>query len=213
MASWIDISVRLEASMPIWPDSAGFHLTASRSFAAGDEVNVSRIDMDVHCGTHVEAPRHFIDGGDPLEALPLDVFIGPARVVHLLDAPAIGAAELETASVPAAGVARLLIRTRNSEMWANSAVGFDRAYVGLTLGGAQWIADHGIRLIGMDYLSVQRFGDDPETHRVLMRAGVTILEGIDLTGVEPGDYQLICQPIRIGDAEAAPARALLEPLT
>jgi arylformamidase len=151
MASLIDISVRLDASMPIWPDSAGFHLTSSRSFAAGDEVNVSRIDMDVHCGTHLEAPRHFIDGGDPLEALPLDVFIGPARVVHLLDAPAIGARELETATL-ASGVTRLLIRTRNSEMWANSAVGFDRAYVGLTLGGAQWIADHGIRLIGMDYL-------------------------------------------------------------
>jgi arylformamidase len=177
----------------------------------GDDVNVSRLEMDVHCGTHVEGPLHFIDGGEPLEAIPLSVLVGAAHVASVPAAERIGPRELEAAGVPA-DTERLLLRTRNSELRLADESGFRRDYVALTVDGARWLAEHGIRLIGIDYLSVQCFGDDAETHRVLMRAGVAILEGLDLSAAAPGKYRLTCLPLCIAGAEAAPARAILEPL-
>jgi arylformamidase len=196
--------------MPIWPGSIGFRIRYTRAFGMGDDVNVSQLEMDVHCGTHVESPLHFVDGGSSLEAFALDVFVGAARVVHLPDVESIGPDELEAAVVPAR-VDRLLLRTRNSDLWASSP-DFQTDYVALSVDGARWIAEHGVRLIGVDYLSVQGYRGDPETHRVLMRAGVAILEGIDLSGVESGEYRLTCLPLRLAGAEAAPARAILEGL-
>ena len=208
MADSIDISLRLRADMPTWPGSPGVRIRQTRTIASGNPANESTLEMDVHCGTHVEAPLHFIDGADPMGSIPLEVLVGPARVEHLPDAESIGPDEL--AGVPP-GTERLLLRTRNSELWP-SADGFREDFVALTLEGARWIADHGIKLVGVDYLSVQRWGDDPETHRVLMRAGVAILEGIDLGNAPAGDYRLTCLPLRIETTEAAPARAILEPL-
>ncbi len=208
MSDLIDISVRLHPDMATWPGSPGLRLHSTRAISRGDGVNESRLDMDVHCGTHVEGPMHFIDGGGAVSDIPLGVLVGPARVEHIPMADEIGARELD--SVPP-GVERLLLRTRNSDERQPGAA-FDEGYVALTLDGAQWVADHGIRLVGVDYLSVQRFADDPETHRVLMRAGVAILEGIDLGGVEAGTYRLTCLPLALHGAEAAPARAILEAL-
>jgi arylformamidase len=208
MSEPIDISVRLHEAMPVWPGSGGFRIGLSKAIGRGDDANVSKLDMDVHCGTHVEGPLHFIDGGAPLESISLAAFVGPADVVHLPDVDAIGPAEL--AAVPA-GVERLLLRTRNSEAWGREG-GFTRDFVALTTDGARWIAEHGIRLVGVDYLSVQLWGGDPETHRVLMRAGVTILEGIDLSAVAAGRYRLSCLPLWLAGAEASPVRAILEEL-
>jgi len=175
-----------------------------------DGVTVSRLDMDVHCGTHVEAPMHFLPDGHDLGGIPLAVFVGPARVVHLPEATSISAAELTGADVPA-GTERLLLRTRNSDGWQGRP--FQTDYVALLPDAAEWIAKHGIRLIGIDYLSVQRFGDDPETHRILMRAGVAILEGLDLSQADPGDYRLHALPLHLADSEASPVRAVLEVLS
>lgn len=208
MSDIIDISVRLHPDMATWPGSPGLRLHSTRAIGRGDGVTESRLDMDVHCGTHVEGPMHFIDGGSPVSAIPLDVLVGPAHVEHITDADDIGPRELE--GVPA-GVERLLLRTRNSDERRPGAA-FSPDYVALTLEGARWVADRGIRLVGVDYLSVQRFADDPETHRVLMRAGVAILENIDLARVKAGAYRLTCLPLALDDAEAAPARAILEPL-
>lgn len=208
MPELIDISVRLAPGMPIWPDSVGIRVQRTRSFAAGDQVNVSRLDMDVHCGTHVEGPLHLLDGGAPLEAFPLETFVGPAFVAYLPDADAIGSAELDRAGIPM-GIERLLLRTRNSELWAAGEQSFRTDYVALSSDGADWLVRKKIRLVASDYLSVQQFGDDPETHRILMRAQVAILEGVNLADVEPGDYRLICLPLWLGDSEAAPARAVL----
>ena len=207
MADLIDISARLRPGMPTWPGSSGIELTNTQAFARGDDVNVSQLNMDVHCGTHVEAPLHFIDGGAPLEAFPLDVYVGPAHVLRLDSATAIGSRELS--AVPS-GVERLLLRTSSSGLLNRGGEEFRRDYVALTADGARWIVDHDIRLVGVDYLSVQRFEDTPETHRILMRAGVAIVEGLDLSEVAPGDYWLMCLPLRLGGAEAAPARAVLE---
>lgn len=212
MSKIIDISVRLRPDMPVWPDSVGFRIERTQSFALGDNMNVSRLEMDVHCGTHVESALHFLDGGAALEAYPVDVFVGPAHVAHLPDADVIGRQELERAAIPPTAE-RLLLRTRNSAFWQDEGALFRTDYAALSPEGATWIVQRGIRLIGADYLSVQRFDDGPETHRILMRGGVAILEGVNLSGVPSGDYRLICLPLWVGDAEAAPARAILATLT
>lgn len=208
----IDVSVPLRTGMPCWPDSGGVRLTRVMRLEAGDPANVTRLDGDIHCGTHVEAPLHMLRDGAGLEALPLERFIGPAIVVHLPAAEAVDAWALERAEIPA-GTERLLLRTRNSDRRDLDAERFRDDYVGLTLDGARWVVASGIRLVGADYLSVQRFGDDPETHRVLMRAGVAIVEGLRLVDVPPGAYQLVCLPLNLAGAEGAPARAVLIPLS
>lgn len=211
MAEPIDISVPLHARMTTWPNSTGFRLARAKSFESGDQVNVTRLDMDVHTGTHLEAPLHMIDGGTPLESMALDIFVGSAFIADLGGVDAIGPAELESARVPRT-VERLLLKTRNSASWASTSEQLQPDYVALTIDGARWVAERRLRLVGIDYLSIQQFGADNETHRVLMRAGVAILEGIDLSGVEPGGYRLTCLPLRLVGTEAAPARAILEPL-
>lgn len=206
MSRPIDISLRLHPDIPVWPGSDGFRIRRALAIARGDQANVSTIEMDVHCGTHVEGPLHFLEDGAALDTFPLEVFTGHAQVIHLPDAASIGPADLE--AMPA-GTERLLIRTANSETWARRTA-FDGDYVGLTSDAARWIADRRLRLVGIDSLSIQRWGDDPETHRILMRAGVAILEGVDLSGVAPGEYRLTCLPLRLDGAEASPVRAILE---
>jgi len=211
MSGPIDISTRLRPDMPIWPGSVGIRLDRSQSLAAGDSANVTRMDMDVHCGTHVEGPLHVIDGGDPAEAYPMEVFVGPAWVAHLPDVHGIGRSELELAGIPDE-FARILLRTQNSTFWGSETHEFRTDYAALTPDGAAWMVDRGVRLVGTDYLSVQLFDGDPETHRILLRGGVAILEGLTLGHVEPGPYRLTCLPLRLAGAEAAPARAILEAL-
>jgi arylformamidase len=210
MSKVIDISVRLEDGMPTWPGSVGFHRHDAMRIADGDPANVSRVDLDVHSGTHVEAPLHFLEDGLALDDIPLDTFVGPAIVADLRGVRAIGAAQLESAGLPP-GTERVLIRTDNSPLWAHPDRRFRTDYVGLTADGARWVADRGIRLVGIDYLSIQRYEDDFETHRILLRAGTVILEGLDLGSVDAGPYELSCLPVRIADAEAAPVRAVLYP--
>jgi len=202
-----DISLAIEPGLPTWPTSEGFRTRWAMRLEAGDPANVTVLDLDVHTGTHVESPLHFISDGDPLDAVPIDVFVGPAQVVEVTG-PAVTAATLEAARVPS-GSARLLIKTANSARWADGWGPFDPDYVALARDAADWVARHGIQLVGLDHLSIERYGDEGETHRILMRAGVTILEGLNLAGVEPGIYTLVCAPIRLVGTEAAPARALL----
>jgi arylformamidase len=208
MARLIDISVPITRGLPTWPGSTGFSTERTLSFERGDGITVSRLEMDVHTGTHVESALHYVEDGDPVEALPLDAFVGPALVVVIGSTDAIGADELDAAGIPD-DTERLLLRTRNSGS-LQPGQDFTQDFVGLTLDGARWIADRGVRLVGTDYLSIQCFGDDPETHRVLMRAGIAILEGLDLSGVDAGEYRLTCLPLRVHGTEAAPARAILE---
>ncbi len=185
-------------------------MSGRAAFELGDALTVSRLDLDLHTGTHVESALHYVEGGDPIETVSLETLVGPAIVVDLRAADAIGPEELDAAGIPD-GTERLLLRTRNSGL-LQPGEDFRRDFVGLTVDGARWIVGRSFRLIGTDYLSIQRFDDEPETHRVLMRAGVAILEGLDLSAVDPGAYRLTCLPIKLESTEAAPARAILEPL-
>ena len=204
----IDVSVPLRAEMPTWPHSEGLKLTPAKRLAAGDTTNSSVLRCDVHVGTHVDAPWHFLDNGSTVEELPLDVLVGPAAVAHLPEARSISAPDLSALSLPPE-TKRLLLRTRNSELWAAGVTEFVKDYVALTADAAQWVVDRGIRLIGVDYLSVQRYDDNPATHQILLGAGVVVIEGLNLARVQPGSYELICLPLKLVGADGAPARAAL----
>ena len=204
----IDISVPLTNHMPFWPGSPGFHLELWQSRDNGDPVNCSRMDCDVHVGTHIDAPFHFLPSGITTDQLPIEAFIGPAFVAHLPNIEIITAKDLDILSIPDE-TTRLLFHTDNSELWRGGKKEFYPDYVALTIDAARWIVQHGIRLVGIDYLSVQRYADGPETHRILLQNDVIIVEGLNLSDVSSGFYELICLPLQIMGAEGSPARAVL----
>jgi arylformamidase len=175
---------------------------------AGDEVNLSRLDCDVHTGTHIDAPRHFLIEGATVDQLPLETLIGEAWVAHVPDAEDVSARTLDDLDLPRQA-RRLLLRTRNSEWRASGETAFREDYAALTRDAAEWVVHRRIRLVGIDYLSIQRYRDPPDTHRILLRAGVVIVEGLNLAGIPGGRYELICLPLRLVGAEGAPARAAL----
>lgn len=206
---WLDISPILTPDLPVWPGSPGV-VTASRmSIARGDDANVTQLAMDVHTGTHVDAPKHFIDTGARVEDLGLDPFLGAAWVADTGGVAEIDASTLAALNVPAS-VERLLLRTVNSRNEDLYRTRFDPAYAALTLDGAEWLAARGnIKLIGIDYLSVQRHDLSTDVHLAILGAGIAILEGIFLRAAYPGECELFCLPLRLDGVEAAPARAIL----
>lgn len=205
-----DISVRLHPEMTLWPDDRPPALEWEKTHADGDGQAASRLTIGSHTGTHVDAPRHFVAGGDEIDDLALEALIGPARVVRVEGVDLITEQALRDARVEP-GTERLLLRTDNTaERAAGEDRPFDRGYVGLSPDAAGWLVERGLRLVGVDYLSVEPFGRyDGQTHRVLLEGEVAILEGIDLRGVPGGTYFLHCLPLKMAGAEAAPARAVL----
>jgi arylformamidase len=180
-----------------------------RVIGDGSASNDSRLACSVHVGTHVDAPGHFIENGSTVEQLPLDILMGRTWVAEALTADVITPDLLEDLDMPA-GTTRLLFKTRNSSRWENPEQPFKTDFVALNADAATWIVEHGIRLVGIDYLSIQMF-EDPEapTHRILLEAGVIIVEGLNLRNVRPGSYRLICLPLKLAGSDGAPARAVL----
>jgi arylformamidase len=197
--------------MPVWPGNSGVRIVPVKRMATGDKNNLSRLECGVHTGTHVDAPWHFLEEGSTVEQLPLDVMIGEAFVAYLPEVDIITAETLARLTLPD-GTTRLLLHTRNSELWETGITEFRKDFTALTSDAAQWLVDQGIRLIGVDYLSVHRYGDGPLIHQILLKAGIIIIEGLNLTDVAPGKYELICLPLRLDGAEGAPARAVLRKL-
>lgn len=208
----IDVSVSLGDGLPVWPGSPGVSTRPLLRRADGDIANASELRTDVHCGTHVDAPRHFVDDGATIDQLSLSSLNGPALVVELPTAvESIGAADLATAVGPQR-VERLLLKTRNSDRPELYQSPFWEEYSALAPDGAMWMREREVRVVGIDYLSIQRFNDPPDTHEILLHAGIAIVEGLNLAPIAPGWHELICMPILINGAEAAPARAALRPL-
>ncbi len=210
MSDWIDISIPLREDMPTWPGDAGYRIRQTKSIKAGDSNNLSMITCDVHVGTHIDAPKHFIDKGKTIEKIQLDELIGPVYVGYLPDADKITVDDLEDLEIPD-DVQRILIRTNNSLLWEQGVKEFREDFVALTNDAAEWIVKKGIKLIGLDYLSVQIYGDDPKTHVTLLEAEVILVEGLNLSGVKTGIYDLICLPICIEGSEGAMARVVIRP--
>ena len=212
-----DISLPISESLAVWPKDPPVRITQPSHLERGDNATVSRLDMSAHTGTHVDAPAHFIQGGASVDTLDLNVLVGPALVVEALEASVLSADLLAQLPIPP-GTHRVLFRTRNSGLWGRGEVGaaqsptgreFTRDFVAISEDGAHWLVERGVRLVGVDYLSVGPFGQTRPTHRALLGAGVICLEGLNLSGVAPGLYQLVCLPLRIAGIEGAPARAVL----
>lgn len=209
MPFFIDISVQLDNTLPTWPGSVGYDLSRTRSIANGDSTTDSHLSCDVHVGTHIDAPAHVLPNGATIEALPLENLIGPAVVAEHTGPGHITADVLDRMEIPC-GTKRLLFKTRNSALWQKAE--FDVNFIALTADAAEWVVRRGILLVGIDYLSIEPYGQKLGTHTILLQAGVTLLEGLNMAKAAPGTYKLICLPINLAGAEGAPARALLSPL-
>lgn len=199
-----DVSVPIHPGMVIYHDNPGVEIELDSAIAEGATANVSRVTMGVHTGSHIDGPSHFYDGRRGADSLPLDAMIGPALVLGLPDdqeGPITGEI-LREAGVPA-GTERLLLKTRNSELWEQQE--FTRDFRRLDGSAADHVLELDIRLIGIDYLSI----GDHDAHLALLGAGVVALEGLDLRAIDPGPYELLCLPLRLLDTDGAPARVVL----
>jgi arylformamidase len=206
-----DVSLVMRSGMPTWPGEDGPRMAPLRRIAKGDSANVSIVTFGNHTGTHVDPPVHFIEGAGAVDELPVEALVGPCRVVDFDGSGHIGAAWLERSGV-AADPKRILFKTRNSERWREPVRPFDRDFVALDRTAARWCVDRGMKLVGIDYLSIEPQGPEKEgypTHKTLLGANVVIIEGLDLKDVPPGEYDLACGAIKFEGGDGAPARVFL----
>ena len=212
MSEPIDISLPIGPDLLVWPGNPAVEILAIQRMAEGDGADVSELRVGTHTGTHVDPPRHMIDGASGVDRVPLEVLIGPCAVVDARGRRgALGADDLDSLQVPA-GADRVLLRTDNSDLWRRMPATFPDEYVSLAPEGARWIVEAGIRLVGIDFLGIEQRGTPGHpAHIELLTNGVTIVEGLDLGHVEPGGYLLTVLPLRIIDGDGGPARAVLVP--
>lgn len=204
---WIDVSAPVQSGMVHWPGDPEIVIERVSALERGDLATVSRLSLGAHTGTHMDAPAHFIPGGASIDQLPLSVTIGPARVIAIEDPTVITVDELRRHNIGRGE--RILFKTRNStHAWHTTA--FAQDFVAITPDAAAYLAERGVLLVGVDYLSVGSYREGGvETHRALLGAGVWIIEGLMLAHVAPGTYELVCLPLRIVGGDGAPARAVL----
>ncbi len=210
-SDWIDISVPLRNGMVTWPGDAKFERTNTLQIALGKECNLSQISTTAHIGTHMDAPRHYLEGAAGMESMPIAASIGRARVIEIHDPEVIRTSELEPHDL--AKGERVLFKTGNSaHCWKTDD--FQEKFIYIEPNAAHFLAGRGIQTVGVDYLSVGGFEHGgAETHRILLLAGIWIIEGLNLERVQPGEYELMCLPLKIIDGDGAPARAVLRKLT
>ena len=210
MSPWIDLSVPVRNGMVPWPGDPEYKIDRVHDFARGDELVLSHIDLGVHTGTHMDAPQHFVRDGITIDRTPLDATVGEARVIEIHDPESVKASELEAAGIRAGE--RILLKTENSaKRWATDE--FQKDFVYISHQAAKFLVNAGVRSVGVDYLSVGGFyKDGPETHRALLGASIWIIEGLNLSALHAGRYELICLPLKLVGAEGAPARAIARPI-
>jgi arylformamidase len=208
----IDVSLPIGPDLLVWPGDPPVDIVPKLRISQGDPANVSELRMGTHTGTHVDPPNHFVEGSAGIDGLPIDILMGEAIVVDArhLDRP-IEPDDFEKLEIPGSA-RRVLLRTANSDLWRTLPVRFPDRYACLTRETAQMLVDRGIRLIGVDFLSVEQKGAAGHpVHHILLENGVVIVEGLNLGEVEPGVYTLVCLPLKIVDGDGGPARALLVP--
>jgi arylformamidase len=203
-----DISLSLSPQTIHWVTGTPLELIERKRMSRGDTNNSSSIHTSVHAGTHVDAPFHFVADGVTIESLPLDLFIGPARVCDLETGSHITAANIAKLGIK--GEDRVLFKTRNSNLLHKG--NYDPNFAAFSVDGAKALVDLGVRLVGLDYLSVAHADEQVPVHRAFLDHGVVLLEGVDLSQVPPGRYELICPPVKLAGSDGAPCRALLREL-
>lgn len=205
----IDVSLTLSNQLPVWPGDPRVLLERVHKIEDGANSNVSRLDLQVHSGTHIDAPVHFLPGEKGVDSILLPNLIGPCFVLEFPDDVAIINRETLSSQYIPAGVTRLLFKTRNSTFWASGDTEFRTDFVGLAQDGAQSLVERGIRVVGIDYLSIAPYKQSRPTHETLLKAGMVIIEGLDLQQVTTGYYTLMCLPIKLAGSDGAPARVAL----
>lgn len=204
-----DITVEINPELPVWPGDPDVKIERFEKLEAGDNANISRLEMGLHSGTHVDAPYHFLAEGITLDKIPLERFIGSASVVEVPGEVNILSGEV-LARLPAVKITeRILFKTRNSNHWSERPHRFHPDFVAIDPSGARFLVEQGVKLVGIDYLSIAPFRKSKETHEILLGAGLIILEGLDLSAIKQGIYQLYCLPLKLGGVEGAPARVIL----
>lgn len=207
-----DITVPIHPDMPTWPGDPPVKLKKLAAIEAGQNANITQIQMCVHTGTHIDAPNHFLAEGKTVDQLSLQPYYGEVLVIALDDdVDVITERVLESHSEAGklGDHTRLLIKTRNSRLWRARPHTFQENYVGLDTTGARFLSAYNLDLLGLDYLSIAAYHDTHQPHHILLSRGLVLLEGINLSGVEPGEYQLVCAPLLIEGCEGAPARVFL----
>ncbi|HQR39678.1 MAG TPA: cyclase family protein [Blastocatellia bacterium] len=200
-----DISIPISAGMHVYPGDPAVEIDRVLQMAQGDVANVSFLKFGTHTGTHIDAPMHFVDGAMTVDQIPLNLLIGKVRVVEITS-PVITAEVLEEFDFT--DDVRVIFKTRNSYLWREAT--FIEDFVHLTGDAAKRLVDNGIKVVGIDYLSVEKYNfTTPDAHRALLTAGTIIIEGLNLSEVEAGDYELICLPLKIEGGDGAPARVVL----
>ena len=200
-----DITLTLSPTLPVYPGDPPVVFAPLTRLAQGDLANVTGLQLTTHSGTHLDVARHFDDKGATVDHLPLTLLVGPALVVEIGGSEALGRSQLQR--LPVRGHERLLFKTGNSHLWEQP--GFSKEYVALAPDGAQYLLECGVKLVGIDYLSIEPWEGDGTVHRQFLAAGTVILEGLNLAGVEPGEYELICLPLKVAAGDGAPVRAIL----
>jgi arylformamidase len=205
-----DISLTISPHLAVWPGDPNIVLERIAKIEEGANSNVSRMEMGVHTGTHVDAPYHFLgDHTMTVEQLPLRLLTGRAYVLCLPpEVDEITAEVLQRSEIPPR-TRRLLFKTRNSSYWKDEKAAFQTDFVGISADGAQYLVEHGIKLVGIDYLSIAPYKRSRPTHEILLKAGVVVVEGLNLSEVTQGRYTLYCLPLKLAGSDGAPARAIL----
>lgn len=203
-----DISLPISNNLPVWPGDPTVSLTKTMSISKGDNCNLTRIEMGSHAGTHIDAPYHFINDGSTVDAITIETFIGPCLVIEMDSEALIEETDLRKYNLD--GYLRILIKTKNSKLWSKNVRSFDPNYVAVGIDAAQYLAERNIKLIGIDYLSIEAFhSDGSPVHKLLLKNNIIILEGLNLSGVKAGVYELICMPLNLHNCDGSPARVLL----
>lgn len=205
---YIDITYPLSTRLPKWPGSIGFEMKW-HMYIPTDLNNSSSFTIDSHLGTHLDAPLHFVKDGKDVATIDFYKLLGLTYVVEIRGVKSITALDLEIANIPL-NCAKLLLKTDNQYYWEKGLTDFQEDFCSIDATGAQWLVDRNIHLIGIDYLSIQRFKDGPETHQILLKNEVVVLETVNLENVAYGWYDLICLPLKLEGLEASPVRAILK---
>lgn len=203
-----DISLTISSDLPTWPGDSDLKMERIRKIEEGANANVTHLSMSVHTGTHVDAPYHFINNGLTVDRLPFTHLIGKVYVSHLPDVDLITAEVLANTTLPTR-TRRVIFKTRNSQVWSNPEKGFITDFVGISPDGADFLVKRGVRLVGIDYLSIAPYKESRPTHEIFLNAGVVILEGLNLAEVSQGRYTLFCLPLKLAGADGSPARVIL----
>jgi arylformamidase len=204
-----DISLTVSPQSIRWVTSQPMELIGRKRMSRGDTNNSSSIHASAHAGTHVDAPFHFVPDGQTIESLPLETFMGPARVCAVEAGSHITAAEVAKAGIE--GETRVLFKTRNSQLMKKGV--YDATFAPFSVDAAELLVKLGLKLVGLDYLSAASATEQVPVHRAFLGHGVILLEGVDLSDVPPGRYELFCPPVKLADSDGAPCRAVLRELS